>query len=125
MRELRNHGGSAWLHCRRRSRSFETCLADGDRVEYALTTEARCGVVTAHVNVDTMERSFEDVVSEARAFRLAVGAWAKGYARSRHLVPSSTPSTLVGSEAARADLRLWSARYFDTPEKKKCRRPRP
>ena len=31
-------------NCRRRSCSFETRLADGDRVEYGLITEARCGV---------------------------------------------------------------------------------
>jgi len=74
-----------------------------------------------YLSADTMERSFEDVMSEARAFRLAMGDWAKGYATARQL--ALCPIT-IGSEAARADLRRWSTRYFDTAERKTCRRPR-
>ena len=51
----------------------------------------------------------EDVVSEARAYRLAIQGWAKGYAAARLLTPSCSK---VDGEAAGADLRRWSRPYF-------------
>jgi hypothetical protein len=57
---------------------------------------------------DAME-PIEDVVSEARAYRLAIQAWAKGYAVARLLTPSCSK---VDGESAGADLGRWSRLYF-------------
>ena len=51
----------------------------------------------------------EDVVSEVRAYRLAIQGWAKGYAVARLLTPSCSK---VDGETAGADLRRWSRLYF-------------
>jgi hypothetical protein len=56
-----------------------------------------------------MDCTIDNVTSEARAFRLAMGEWARGYAKARRL--ETSPANL-GLEAARADLRGWSRRYF-------------
>ena len=50
-----------------------------------------------------------EVISEARAFRAAIVKWAKGYASLR----SGAPLVDLGVDAARADLQLWSGRYFN------------
>ena len=57
---------------------------------------------------DAME-PVEDVVSEVRAYRLAIQGWAKGYAAARLLTPSCSK---VDSETAQADFRRWSCLYF-------------
>ena len=57
---------------------------------------------------DAME-PVEDVVSEVRAYRLAIQGWAKGYAAARLLTPSCSK---VDGETAGADLRRWSRLYF-------------
>jgi hypothetical protein len=49
-----------------------------------------------------------EVISEARDFRTAIGTWAKSYGSCR----SSAPSNDLGLDAAQADLRCWSGRYF-------------
>ena len=59
----------------------------------------------------------EDVVSEVRAFRLAIQGWAKGYVAARLLTPACSK---VDGETAGADLRRWSRRYFATS--RRCRR---
>ena len=51
----------------------------------------------------------EDVVSEVRAYRLAIQGWAKGYAAARLLTPSCSK---VDGETAGADFRRWSRLYF-------------
>ena len=51
----------------------------------------------------------EDVVSEVRAYRLAIQGWAKGYAAARLLTPSGSK---VDGETAGEDLRRWSRLYF-------------
>ena len=51
----------------------------------------------------------EDVVSEVRAYRLAIQGWAKSYAAARLLTPSGAQ---VDSGTAEADLRRWSGLYF-------------
>ncbi len=51
----------------------------------------------------------EDVVSEVRAYRLAIQGWAKGYAASRLLTP---PCSEAANATAEADLRRWSGLYF-------------
>jgi hypothetical protein len=51
----------------------------------------------------------EDVVSEVRAYRLAIEGWAKGYAAACLLTPSCSK---VDSATAEADLRRWSCLYF-------------
>jgi hypothetical protein len=50
-----------------------------------------------------------DVVGGARAFRLAMSEWAKGYSAARELTSSPANDTEV---TAQADLRRWSTRYF-------------
>jgi len=51
----------------------------------------------------------EDVVSEVRAYRLAIQGWAKGYAAARLLTPSCSEAANANAEA---DLRRWSGLYF-------------
>jgi len=54
-----------------------------------------------------MNRDAIDLKTEERAFRAGIGDWAIGYSSYRALAPAP-----LGKDAAQADLRRWSGRYF-------------
>ena len=81
----------------------------------SLLSRGEAGRTLAVMSLGIKERDamepIQDVVSEVRAFRLAIQGWAKGYATARRLTRACAK---VDGESARADLKRWSHGYFAT-----------